>query len=125
MLDGLRWCAMDVRPADLGDFLQQRRSDVTLTAAPQTATSAQERRLYPDIGLLGVRFISLITVIGPALGSPSACSQAESRSNEMATRDTATRLRSPDHDCCRDCRRSRVSALHCDSLVGWNLTPFG
>jgi hypothetical protein len=39
-----------------------------------------------------VRFISLITVIGLALGSPSACSQAESRSNKTATRETATRL---------------------------------
>jgi len=39
-----------------------------------------------------VRFISLITVIGLALGSLSACSQPESRSNKMATRDTATRL---------------------------------
>jgi hypothetical protein len=67
MLDGLSWCAMDVRPVDLGHFLQQRRSDVTLTAAPQTASNAQERRLYPDIGLLGVRFISLITMIGLAL----------------------------------------------------------
>ena len=40
-----------------------------------------------------VRFISLITVIGLALGSLSACSQPESRSNKMATRDAATRLR--------------------------------
>ena len=40
-----------------------------------------------------MRFISLITVIGLALGSLSACSQPESRSNKMATRDTATRLR--------------------------------
>jgi hypothetical protein len=72
-----------------------------------------------------VRFISLITVIDLALGSLSACSQPESRSKKMATRDTATRLRSPDHDCCRDYRRSRVSALDCAWLVGWNLTPFG
>jgi hypothetical protein len=40
-----------------------------------------------------VRFISLITVIGLALGSLSACSQPESRSKKMATCDTATRLR--------------------------------
>jgi|SRR6187200_1967514 hypothetical protein len=71
-----------------------------------------------------VRFISLITVVGLAVGSPSVCSQPESRSNRMATRDTATPA-SPDHDCCRNYRSTRVSALHCAWLVGWNLTPFG
>jgi hypothetical protein len=40
-----------------------------------------------------VRFISLITVVGLALGSLERVQSAESRLNKMATRDTATRLR--------------------------------
>jgi len=68
-----------------------------------------------------VPFISLITAIGLALGSPSACIQPESTRWRLLT----LRVCEVVIMVAIDYRRSRVSALHCAWLVGWNLTPFG
>jgi hypothetical protein len=113
-------------------LMHPSREAVNVALWSRRANGVDHHRLRapdPDLFCTGwidsVRFTSLITVIDLALGSLSACSQPESRSKQMATRDSATPLGSPDHDFCRDHPSSRASALHCAWLVGWNLTPFG
>jgi hypothetical protein len=88
---------------DLGSICRQLESQFR----PKSTREALEKKLRRFLRLDAVHLADHCDRSGPGL--TERVQSAESRSKKMATRDTATRLRSPDHDCCRDYRHCRGS----------------